>query len=362
MRIIHAVSTLQVGGAEMLALRLAAAQREVGHDAEMLSFTDGPLRGACEELRVPVHVVEKREGFDTSMFPRMLRWLRQTRPHVVHSHNPQSLVYTAAPARLAGAVMVHTKHGNHLEDRGAMWLRRGLGLCVQAFVSVSDATQDFARQHFEALPSRMKVIENGVHLKSFENDEEQRSAARRELGLDGDTWVIGTVGRLDMVKNQSLLIRAAAPLLRDGAALVLVGDGPERTALEALASSLVCRNSTHFAGRRLDVPALLPAFDTFALSSHTEGLPLVVLEAMACGLPIVSTAVGGIPRVAVREETALLTAPGDEAALSAALATLRAEPNRAIAMGRAGRERVAKRYSLSATAEAYEQLYQELLT
>ena len=360
LRIVHVVSTLEVGGAETLALRLAGAQRERGHDAEILAFAAGSLETSCEKVGIPVQILEKREGFDTSLFARTFRWLRDACPNVVHVHNTQALVYVAVSARLAQAVLVYTKHGNQPERRRRMWLRRSAGVWVHAFVSVSAATQAFARKNFEALPSRMQVIENGVHLETFRNDPERRTAARLALGLDPDAWVIGTVGRLDSVKNQAMLLRAAAPLLEDGTHLVLVGDGPQRPALESLAESLGCRETTHFSGQRLDIPKLLPAFDTFALSSHTEGLPLVLLEAMACSLPVVSTAVGGIPRVAIHEQTALLAPPGDEDALSAALAALRAEPERALAMGRAGRDRVVAHYGLEATVEAYGRLYESL--
>ncbi len=356
------VSSLRVGGAESLAVRLAAEQREAGREASLLALEGGPLADACGELAVPLRVIEKRSGLDPSLYSRLAREIRGSEAAVVHTHNSLALIYGAPAARLAGAAVVHTKHGNRLERARRMWLRRAVSRWAHVFVSVSEATDAFAREHREAPVSRMRVIENGVRLASFGTDSTRRAAARTTLGLRPDAWVVGTVGRLEPVKNHALLLRAAAPLLRTGAVLVLVGDGSLRGALESLADTLGCRASIHFAGERVDVPSLLPALDVFALSSDSEGLPLVLLEAMASGLAVASTAVGGIPRVVVPEETAALVPPGDEEALAGALAELRADPTRVAAMGRAGRERVAERYSLAETARAYERLYDSLVS
>jgi glycosyltransferase involved in cell wall biosynthesis len=172
--------------------------------------------------------------------------------------------------------------------------------------------------------------------------------------------VIGTVGRVDEVKNQTMLVAAAAPLLGDKVRLVIVGDGPARAALDAAVAALPHPEHVHVLGRRMDVDRLLPGFDVFALSSVSEGLPLVVPEAMAAALPVVSTAVGGIPGVIEDGATGLLT-PVDEDTMRQRLAALAGDRDRARAMGMRARELALSRYSADRMLDDYLALYEKAL-
>jgi glycosyltransferase involved in cell wall biosynthesis len=357
LRIVHALASYELGGGEMLALRLATHQRRCGHEVHVVSLAaGGPLRERFDAAAVKTHVVAKRAGFDVTLFPRLWAFVARHRAKVVHTHNPQSLVYAAPAAKAALARVVHTKHGEAAEGRRAFQLRRAAARFVDAFVSVSAQTDAFARDHQEAPRQRLHVIENGVELAAYADDLERRRQARAALGVDEATFVIGTVGRLQPVKNHALLLRAAAPLLaRASARLVFVGDGPELEALRGLAAELRVSEAVTFLGYQQDVPRWLSALDCFAMSSHTEGLPLVLIEAMASGLPTVCTAVGGIP-AAVGDAGALVEA-GDEAALAAQLASFVADGEAARALGAAGRERVCRRYAFASMATRYEQLY-----
>src|SRR5262249_54390261 len=161
------------------------------------------------------------------------------------------------------------------------------------------------------------------------------------LGLPEDAFVLGTVGRVVAEKDHALLLRAAAPLVSERVRLVVIGDGPLLAGLRAQAAMLGSRAAfIHLAGARLDAGRLYPAFDAFVLSSRTEGLPLALLEAMASGLPVVATAVGGIPGVVVDGQTGRLVPPGDEAALRGALLALAGGEASAVAWGREGKRRV----------------------
>jgi glycosyltransferase involved in cell wall biosynthesis len=203
----------------------------------------------------------------------------------------------------------------------------------------------------------MHTIANGIRLDRYHPDPQARVATRIELGL-GDAWVVGTVGRLDSYKNQALLVRAMAPLLSSDVRLVIVGDGPARGEVEAEIARLPEPRWVVMTGRRMDVPKLIPALDVFALSSKTEGLPLVVPEAMAAGLPIVTTAVGGLPGVVDDGKTGLLV-PVDEIALRDALARLAEDRQLARAMGERARDTALDRYSADRMVEAYLDLYRE---
>ncbi|MGE5183442.1 MAG: glycosyltransferase [Acidobacteriota bacterium] len=356
--IVHVLSSFGVGGQERVALDLAIGQQRRGHDVGVISLAPPPDGAMADEFRahgIAVARVAKRDGFDPLLVPRLARALRERRADVVHTHNPLPLISGAPAARLVGAAAIHTKHGVNPGSPGNRLLRRAAARLVHAFVAVSDTTAAQARDQRDAPERRMHTIANGIRLDRYRPDAEARAAVRVELGL-GDAWVVGSVGRLDDYKNQQLLVRAMAPHLSSDVRLVLVGDGPHRAAVEAEVARLPDPRWVVMTGRRMDVPRLVPAFDVFALSSKTEGLPLVVPEAMAAGLPIVTTAVGGLPGVVDEGATGLLV-PVDERALSAALGALVADRERARAMGRRARDVALERYSADRMVDAYLDLY-----
>jgi glycosyltransferase involved in cell wall biosynthesis len=356
--IVHVLSSLGVGGQERVALDLAIGQKARGHEVAVLSLAPGPHGAMAEEFAahgIAIEHVAKGEGLDPWLVPRLARVLRRRRADVVHTHNPLPLIYVAPAARLAGAAAIHTKHGFNPGSRGQRLLRRAAAQLTHAFVAVSETTAAQARAQRDAPEAKLHTIANGIRLDRYQPDPEARAAARVELGL-GDACVIGTVGRLDPAKNQVLLVRAMAPLLSSQVRLVIIGDGPSRDALEAEVARLADPRWVVLAGRRMDVPRLLPAFDVFALSSRTEGLPLAVPEAMAVGLPVVTTAVGGLPGVVDEGETGYLV-PVDEAALAAALRRLVGDRARIATMGARARVVALDRYGADRMVDAYLDLY-----
>jgi glycosyltransferase involved in cell wall biosynthesis len=353
--IVHVLSSFGVGGQERVALDLAIGQRARGHAVAVVSLApppDGPMADEFRAAGVDVERVAKRGGLDPTLIPRLAAAFRRRRADIVHTHNPQPLIYGAPAARLAGATAIHTKHGINPGSRGQRWLRRTAARLVHAFVAVSDTTAAQARAQRDARD--VTIIPNGIRLDRYRPDADARAATRAELGL-GNAWVVGTVGRLDEHKNQALLVRALAPQLSADVRLVIVGDGPARAAVEAEVARLREPQRVVLTGRRMDVPRLVPAFDVFALSSTTEGLPLVVPEAMAAGLPIVATAVGGLPGVVTTDVGVVV--PVDEAALGAALAALARDRPRARALGERARQVALDRYGADRMVDAYLALY-----
>jgi glycosyltransferase involved in cell wall biosynthesis len=358
--IVHVLSSFGVGGQERVALDLAIGQRARGHRVGVLSLApppDGAMAAEFEAAGVETGRVPKTaSGIDLTLVPRLALELRRREAQVVHTHNPLPLIYGAPAARLVRAAAIHTKHGVNPGSRGHKLLRRGAAQLAHAFVAVSDTTAAQARAQNDAPLERLHTIPNGIRLDRYAPDPEARAAARVELGL-GDAWVVGTVGRLDKYKNQALLVRAMASLLSSRVRLVIIGEGDNRPEVEAAVAALPEPRWVVLAGRRMDVPRLVHAFDVFALSSKTEGLPLVVPEAMAAGLPIVTTAVGGLPSVVDEGHTGLLVSV-DEAALSGALHKLEADRELARMMGANARDVALTRYSHDRMVEAYLDLYE----
>jgi glycosyltransferase involved in cell wall biosynthesis len=328
----------------------------------VVSFEEPPggaLGPEFEQAGVEVRRLTKRRGgFDRTLPSRLARLFHDHRITVVHTHNPMPLVYAGIPAKLAGARLVHTKHGPHPDKPHRLWLRRLAGVATDAFVAVSDTTRDFAQQIREVSPRKLSIIINATDLDRFRADPELRRRARESWGVAPQAFVIGTVGRVAEVKNHALLVEAAAPLLGPETHLVIAGDGPELEPLRALVAELGVEAHVHLLGMQRDIATVMNGFDVFALSSNVEGLPLVLTEAMGCSLPVVATAVGGVPKVVDAGETGLLCPPRDAAALRAGLAEIRADRDRAAAMGRRGREVAERRYSIERMAAEYMALYQ----
>jgi len=359
--IVHVLSSFGVGGQERVALDLAAGQVRRGHRVAVVSLAplpDGPLAPEFAAAGVAVHTIPKRAtGVDPTLVPRLAWRFRKLGADVVHTHNPLPLIYGAPAAKLVGAAAIHTKHGANPSSMRNKLLRQQAARFVDVFAAVSDTTASQARQLRDVAPERLVVVPNGIRLERFRPDAAARAEIRLQLGIPASARVVGTVGRADEFKNQTLLIAAMAPLLADDVRLVLVGDGPARGALEAAVAALPEPRFAHVLGRRMDVDRLLPAFDVFALSSKTEGLPLVIPEAMAAGLPVVSTSVGGIPDVIEDGVTGILC-PVDEDALRAGLLAMIRDPARAGRMGAKAREVSLALYSADRMLDDYIALYE----
>lgn len=353
----HVVSSLELGGQERVILDLAHNLYRRNYRVTIISFAHGgALHGKFGEI--PVISLARDAGFDLSLSWRLLRMFRDLRVDVVHTHNPAALIYGVPAARLAGVTrVVHTKHGvNPAANWPGLMVRRALIRMCDAYVAVSEPTAEVARQQDLAPRRVLHTIPNGIDTRLYRHNDEHRREIRRELGVSGEALVIGTVGRLAVEKNQGLLIEAAAPYLSDEIRLVIVGDGPERAAL-LRRIPMNRQRFVHILGAREDVPAVLSALDIFVLSSSSEGLPLVIPEAMAAGLPVIATSVGGLPEAIRDGRTGRLVPPGDSARLSSAIGELIEKPQLRRALGEEAVRDARARFDTQRMLKSYEQLY-----
>ncbi len=364
MNITHVLSSFGLGGQERVALDLASKQRAAGHTVAAISlagFPEGPIAEEFRKAGVRAESLIKGSGVDTSLPVRLAFLLRDVQSEVVHTHNPHALIYGAPAAGFARAAIVHTKHGINPDRPRRRWLRRVASTLVDACVAVTPALATLARKNHECDPRRLHVIPNGIDTERFAPRDEARRRIRAALGIPEEAWVVGTVGRLAPEKDQALLIDAMAPLLDSRRQLVIVGDGPERDALRKKIDATLRGEFVHMPGACANVEEMLAAFDVFVLTSKTEGLPLVLLEAMATELPVVTTSVGGIPDVVEHEVTGFLFRPGARRALTRELVGLFGLQPLARRVGTAARRAVAETHSVQRMTDSYDALYREVV-
>ena len=366
------VRSLDTGGQEVLCARLVERLDSRRHRPLVVALQEGGwLADRLTEQGFEVACLGAPEGWHPGTVLRLAEWLRERRVRVVHCHNRKALMYGGLASLLAPqSRLVYTKHGaSHWDGGPTALLGRLLMRRARAVVAVSDDIARGVTAGQWASKHTLHTILNGVDLEQFApapqamsvGTSPDRDAIRWELGLSGT--VIGTVARLSPEKDQANLLRAFALTAREcpEARLLIVGDGPLRGSLEELAGELSIRERTTFLGERKDIPRLLQAMDLFTLPSLTEGTSLTLLEAMATGLPVVATAVGGTPEVVADGSTGLLVPASQPEALARAFGELLRAPERRSELGQAGRAVVAARYSMEAMIDRYTGLYERIL-
>lgn len=359
--------SMEMGGAEMLAKDIA----ETGADNFRFVFACLDRVGALgEELRDSGHVVEvigRQPGIDLSCANRLAAFFRRENVAVVHAHHCGPFRY-AGLARLCRSCVpiVLTDHGRpqpDLRSRRRVFMNRFLLRKRDRIIAVGEWTKR-AMIANEGFPrERVDVIYNGRDLVRYRTDESLRSVVRRELGFSDSDFVLMQVARLSAVKDHATAIRAVAHVVTRHPSLrhVIVGDGPERPAIERLIDDLDLRDNVHLLGARNDVERLLQAADLFILSSVSEAIPLTLIEAMAVGLPCIGSRVGGIPEVIIEDETGFVAEAGDYRSFAGCIESLMANAEKRSRMGHQARRRAEQCFGRDAMMDAYFATYRELL-
>ncbi len=359
----HVVENLDVGGLERVVISLIEATDKKRYRAILYALGGGGV--LARELEARAHGVRRlarRPGIDGALLLRMARHLRADRVDVVHCHNYSPLVYGSCAGRLAGVSgVIYTAHGAKTASRRATrWFQRMR--LVDDIVFVSDDARRVSLAAGAVRDKRLHTVPNGVDVAAYERGGESRLRVRAQMGIEADAAVVGIVARLTAAKDHGNLFAAFERVQRThpDARCVVVGDGELADELAAQLRERGLASSILMIGPRHDIPDVLSTFDVFVLSSYTEGLPVTLLEAMAAGLPVVATRVGGNPEVVVDGETGVLVPPRDPEALAGALGQLLSEPERARAMGRRGRDRCNTVFGLGVMTASYEALYERL--
>jgi glycosyltransferase involved in cell wall biosynthesis len=359
--------TLQVGGAEVLAARLARQLRDRYRFVFACLDELGTLGAELRAEGFPVTVLERRPGLDWRCSLRLAELLRREQVEVVQAHQYTPFFY-ALTARLLcrRPALLFTEHGRHQPDyprRKRMLFNRLFLERRDRVVAVGEAVRRALITN-EGLPAeRVAVIYNGIDLTRYEGVGPERAAVRLEIGVDANAFLLIQVARLDYLKDHATAVRTLERVVRQRpeARLVLVGDGPERQKIAQLVDELGLGGHVRFLGQRGDVPRLLRAAEVFLLTSISEGIPLTIIEALAAGLPVVATRVGGMTEIVEEGQTALLAPAGDGAALAEHVLRLAAQPALRAALAERGRAVAVAKFSEPQMHAGYVRLYQEMM-
>ena len=370
--VLQVIPAFTVGGAEWMATHLAVHLPTDQFRRGIISLhgaRGSPMEAYLTHHAVPVYYIRKRPGFDPRTWGRLYRLFRALRPAIVHTHQTVGrYVYPACWAARQRWI-VHTVHSVATGEIGSRFWRRFQAWAYRRGVLPVSIAQEVTRTFIEEYGRAPAAeIPNAIPTDRYTPDPVRRAAWRSQHEVPADALMFTCVAGLRPQKNHRLLIQAfahASSQLAD-ALLLLVGP-PDRLdpayaeSLQRLAQELGLGQRVRFLGSRSDVPDILRASDVFVLSSDYEGNPLSVLEAMAAGLPVVSTAVGGVPELVQHGATGLLVPAGDARALAEAITQLGRDTDQRAAMGHAARQTALERFDVRVMSHAYAKFYLELL-
>lgn len=370
--VVHVMHRFDVGGLENGVVNLINRMPPQAYRHAILALTEvTDFRRRIVRDDIEFISLGKPPGHLFKLYPRLYRMFRKLRPAIVHSRNLAALEVTV-PAWAAGVpVRIHGEHGRDIGDldgsnRKYQWVRRVYKPFVSQFIALSHDLERYLTGPVHIPPDKVSQFYNGVDAERFHPAVGGQDIVACPFRHPGH-WLVGTVGRMQTVKDQTLLARAFVralerdPALKSSLRLVMVGDGPLRDEAGRVLEAAGVAGLAWLPGERHDVPDVLRGLDCFVLPSLAEGISNTILEAMATGLPVIATRVGGNPELVAADRTGWLVPPSDVEAMATAIVAAAREPDQARAFGRAGRAEVERRFSMGAMVAAYQGLYDRLL-
>jgi glycosyltransferase involved in cell wall biosynthesis len=361
MRICYVITSLKIGGAEVALTRITAKMQEKGHDVFVAFFHTGPmLQRLIEQGIKPVQITGIASPYDPWGWWQLYCFLAQLKPDVIHASLWSASIMTRVLGPLISVPIISELHGNCTKEG---FLRNIIDSLTTnrpaAIVAVSQAVASaYKRMVNKTFNCPILVVPNGIELAALGLSD--KPITRAALGIPADAFVVGSIGRLEPIKGYDLLIKAFA-LLPENCWLVIVGGGSQLAHLKALSKQLGINQRTIFTGFLSDASGYYPILSCFALSSHSEGLSLALLEAMAHGIASVTTHDTGVHDLITQKQTGLLVLSRQPADFATCLSLLVQNPALCQQLGAAGKKHIITHYSLQAQASALETLYQTVI-
>jgi glycosyltransferase involved in cell wall biosynthesis len=363
-----AAATATTGGGERHVADLLRRLPAAGVDVGLACPPGGDLTTLAQSLGIPVHMVDIAAGLSPVARSALRSAIAGFAPDAVHAHGSRAAMFARIADPRPRERVVYTVHGIHIDKAGSaarraalLRLERRLRHRTAAWITVCGADLDKGERLRILNRERSHVVHNGVEMPPLVADS-MRGEFRSELGVSAGTPLALSIGRFHEQKDQRMLLAAWAGVLGElpNAVLAIVGSGELEGQLRVRSVALSLGDSVRFVPPRPDLAAAYADSDLFVLSSRWEGLPYVVLEAMAYGLPVVSTAVDGIPEAVMNEDTGLLAPPHDPVSLAVAMRRLLRSPEMRATMGAAGRDRVERHFTLDEMVDGVVRVYEEV--
>lgn len=358
---------MQVAGAEKLVESLILQLADRISPTIFCLDRIGSLGEQMQEDGIEVYSLDRQPGLDLGVAWRLARRLRKQRVEVVHAHQYTPFFYSAL-ARLqsvSGFRIMFTEHGRHYPDVVSSRRRWGNRVLLGRLANEINACSEFSGRALVEVDGfnsqRLSIVRNGIDLSRYAARDSRHRICQR-LGIAPERHYVSAIARFHPVKDHATLLRAFAELVKRRADtdLLLAGDGPQRQEMERLSHHLEIDSRVHFLGMQPEVQPVLQISDVFCLTSLSEAASLTILEAMASGIPVVATDVGGNPEMIENGVEGLLVPRGDPSAVASAMTMILEDRSLRERMAKAGPERVRKEFQLERTVENYWQLYKRL--
>jgi len=369
--LLHLTLSMGAGGIENLIMTMA---RHIDNQRFTMSVgcldSGGVLLQEISSLGCNTFVLSRRGGFDFRLILQLAKILRERKIHILHTHNQAAHFYGCLAGKLARTpVIINTEHSRHYID--GHWRRRlekkGLSFFTDKIVTVSQELRQQSLVRDKIAEKKLEVVLNGIDLSFYNSSGSLQNCSvsenlRQELGIPKSSKVVGIIGRLHPVKNHELLFRSLRHIVFEkqiAVSLLVVGDGELRKTLEDLAESLDIVDNVHFAGYRQDIPQIMTLLDVLVLCSHSEGLPLTLLEAMAAGVPVVVTEGANKSKLVRHCKNGLVADATVESLATMIVDSLDVQVSEKFIPS--ARELVFRKYSILTTIDRYQGLYDQLL-
>jgi len=365
-RLAFLITSLSWGGAQVQLVRLARELKTRGWDIRVISMIEpGVFAEELHEVGIPVDTLSMNRGVPApSGIFKTVSILRRWNPVVLCSFMYHANLLGRAAGRMVRVpVIVSSIRNENLGNRMRERIDRLTNWASDAITTNSRLAAAGLTQRGVVAPGRLLVIPNSIQVDRYAANPGDRERQRQEMGIREDEFLWLSVGRLEKDKDHENLLAAMRLLHQDGikTSARVAGEGPERGALEGMAANLDLRERVQFLGTRRDLGPLYNAADGFVLPSRREGLPNVIMEALASGIPVVASRVGGVPELVQEGETGFLVPPRDTEALSTAMRRLmEIPPSQRREMGERGRKHVEESFGVGAVTDQWESLFNEL--
>lgn len=362
----YIIPTLGIGGTQRQLVNLIQGLiKEVDYYIEVSTlYKGGPIAEELNDLGIKINYINMKNIYDLFSLRRLIRILRYGNFNIVHTFLFDANVLGAFSAKQAGveAIISSRRDMDIWKFKRHIWAERLGAKLSKKIIANSNAVKEFVIQQEKISPSKIEVILNGIDLNSFHKSKEVFDL-RKEFGLSKDHFIIGTIGTISEKKGQRYLIKAAREILNvfSQSRFIFVGNGPLENELRKLTNTLSLSDKVVFTGLRQDVTAILSMIDIFCLPSIYESCPNVILEAMACGLPVVATNVGGVSEIVINEEIGTLVPSKDPEAIAKAIIKLLRHEGLREKMVQQGRKIVEQKFSLERMVSDYHNFYERLL-